>query len=47
MDFRGTPMYRVTQRLKKIKLDLKTWSKTTFGNFKHKLGKDADKLLHV
>jgi len=33
----GTSMYRVAQKLKKIKMDIKTWSKRTFGNFRHKL----------
>ena len=33
----GTPMYKVVQKLKKTKLDLKTWSKRTFGNFRNKL----------
>ena len=47
MGVRGTHMYRITQRLKKIKLDLKTWSKTTFGNFKNKLERNVDKLVHV
>jgi len=47
MGVRGTPMYRLTQRLKKVKLDLKSWSKATFGNFKKKLERNADKLLHV
>ncbi|KAJ8421998.1 hypothetical protein Cgig2_005508 [Carnegiea gigantea] len=43
----GTPMYCITQKLKKIKLDLKTWSKSTFGNFRHKLERNAAKLLHA
>jgi len=43
----GTPMYRVAQKLKKIKLDLKTWSKRTFGNFRHKLERNEAKLLEV
>jgi len=29
----GIVMYRVVQKFKKIKLDLKSWSKFTFGNF--------------
>jgi exonuclease III len=28
----GTPMYRFQQRLKNLKLQLKTWNKSTFGN---------------
>jgi len=43
----GTPMYQVIQKLKKIKLDLKTWSKHTFGNFRHKLECNGEKLLEV
>ena len=38
-------MYRVVQKLKKIKLDLKSWSKDTFGNFKSKLERNGKKLL--
>ncbi|KAJ8448425.1 LOW QUALITY PROTEIN: hypothetical protein Cgig2_022053 [Carnegiea gigantea] len=34
-------------KLKKVKLELKSWSKSTFGNFKHKLQRNANKLLHV
>ena len=40
-------MYRVAQKLKKIKLDLKTWSKHTFENFRHKLERNGEKLLEV
>jgi len=40
-------MYCVVQKLKKIKLDLKTWSKVTFGNFKSKLERNGEKLLQV
>ena len=47
MGVRGTPMYRLTQRLKKVKLDLKSRSKATFGNFKTKLERNTDKLLYV
>jgi len=47
MGVQGTPMYRLTQRLKKVKLDLKSYSKATFGNFKNKLERNVDKLLHV
>jgi len=43
----GTPMYRVVQKLKKTKIDLKTWSKCTFGNFMHKLERNGEKLLEV
>jgi len=43
----GTPMYRIVHKLKKIKLDLKTWSKRTFGNFRSKLEKNSEKLLEV
>ena len=43
----GAPMYRVVQKLKKIKLDLKSWSKATFGNFKCKLERNGEKLLTV
>jgi len=43
----GTPMYRIVHKLKKIKLDLKTWSKSTFGNFRSKLEKNSEKLLDV
>ena len=43
----GTPMFRLVQKLKKIKLDLKTWSKRTFGNFKYKLKRNGEKLLQV
>ena len=42
-----TSMYRVAQKLKKIKLDLKTWSKRTFGNFRSKLERNGEKLLEV
>jgi len=45
--FSGTPMYRLTQKLKKLKLDLKSWSKRTFGNFKHKLERNAKTLLRI
>jgi len=44
---RGTPMYKFSQKLKKIKLDLKTWSKRMFGNFRSKLERNGEKLLHV
>ena len=47
MRVQGTPMHRVIQKLKKIKLDLKSWSKITFGNFKSKLERNAEKLLLV
>ena len=47
MSLPGTLMYRITQKLKKVKLDLKMWSKSTFGNFKQKLERNAEKLLHV
>ena len=40
-------MYNVSQKLKKVKLDLKTWSKRTFGNFRSKLERKGEKLLHV
>ena len=40
-------MYRLAHKLKKVKLELKLWSKSTFGNFKHKLQRNTDKLLHV
>ena len=43
----GTSMYRLAHKLKKVKLELKSLSKSTFGNFKHKLQRNADKLLHV
>ena len=43
----GTSMYWVAQKLKKIKLDLKTWSKHTFGNFRHKLKRNGEKLFQV
>ena len=43
----GTAMYRVAQKLKKTKLDLKTWSKRTFGNFRSKFERNGDKLLEV
>ncbi|KAJ8434289.1 hypothetical protein Cgig2_009264 [Carnegiea gigantea] len=43
----GTSMYCIAQKLKKIKLDLKSWSECTFGNFKQKLEKNANKLLRV
>jgi len=43
----NTSMYRVAQKLKKMKLDLKTWSKHTFGNFKHKLERNGEKSLEV
>ena len=45
--FSGTPMYRVSQKLNKIKIDLKTWSKRTFGNFRSKLERNGEKLLEV
>jgi len=47
MGVRGTPMYRITQRLKKIKHNLKSWSKATFRSFKNKLERNMDRLLHV
>ena len=43
----GTSIYRLAHKLKNVKLELKSWSKSTFGNFKHKLQRNADKLLHV
>jgi len=43
----GALIYRVVQKLKKIKLDLKSWSKATFGNFKSKLERNGEKLLVV
>jgi len=43
----GAIMYRAVQKLKKNKLDLKSWSKTTFGNFKSKLERNDEKLLVV
>ena len=43
----GAPMYHVVQKLKKIKLDLKSWSKATFGNFQSKLERNGEKLLEV
>ena len=47
MRVRGTFMYQLAQKLKKIRLDLKSLSKSTFGNFKHKLERNEEKLLHV
>ncbi|KAJ8426349.1 hypothetical protein Cgig2_023881 [Carnegiea gigantea] len=41
------PAHPPRNKLKKIKLELKTWSKSTFGNFKHKLQCNADKLLQI
>jgi len=43
----GTPMYRVASKFKKLKLDLKVWSKSTFGNFKNKLERNGQQLLVV
>jgi len=44
----GTSMYQLVQKLeKKAKLNLKLWSKRTFGNFKHKLERNTEQLLHV
>jgi len=40
-------MYCLTQKLKKLKLDLKYWSKRMFGNFKHKLERNAENFLRV
>ena len=40
-------MYCIVNKLKRIKLDLKSWSKHTFENFKQKLEKDTDKLLSI
>ena len=40
-------MYSISQKLKKVKLDLKTWSKSMFDNFKSKLDSNTDKLLQV
>ena len=40
-------MYWVANKLKKLKLDLKSWSKGTFGDFKHKLERNAKKPLQV
>ncbi|KAJ8419810.1 LOW QUALITY PROTEIN: hypothetical protein Cgig2_003195 [Carnegiea gigantea] len=37
----------IIQKLKKTKLDLKSCSKRTFGNFKHKLERNTEQLLHV
>ena len=43
----STQMYRVAQKFNNIKLDLKTWSKCTCENFKHKLERNGEKLLQV
>jgi len=40
-------MYCVVQKFKKVKLDLKSWSKITFGNFKSKLERNAETLVLV
>ena len=40
-------MCHVVPKLKKIKLDLKSWSKATFGNFQSKLERNGEKLLEV
>jgi len=40
-------MYRVASKLKKLKLDLKVWSRSTFGNFKNKLEQNGQQLLVV
>ena len=45
--FSGTPMFRLAQKLKRLKLDLKSWSKRTFENFKHKLERNAESLLRI
>ncbi|KAJ8431613.1 hypothetical protein Cgig2_001090 [Carnegiea gigantea] len=37
-----TSMYQLVQKLEKTKLDLKSWSKHTFGNFKHKLERNTE-----
>jgi len=47
MRIQEAPMYRVTHKLKKIKLDPKSWSKNTFGNLKNKVERNTDKLLQV
>jgi len=43
----GTSMYQVAQKLKKIKIHLKRWSKRTFGNFRYKLERNEEKLQEV
>ena len=40
-------MYQIAHKLKKTELDLKSWSKSMFGNFRHKLERNGDKLLEV
>ena len=40
-------MAQKLENKKKIKLDLKSWSKNTLANFKNKLERNADKLLYV
>ena len=47
VNVRGTPMFKVANKLKRIKTDLKTWSKRTFGNFRSKLERNGEKLLEV
>jgi len=47
MSLSSTSMYCIANKLKRIKLDLKFWSKHTFGNFKQKLEKNTDKLLSI
>jgi len=44
MRVQGTSMYQLVQKLKKTKLDLKSWSKRTFG---YKLERNTEQLLHV
>ena len=38
----GMQKYQVPQKLKKLKLDLKSWSKRTLGNFKNKFERNGE-----
>jgi len=43
----GSPLFRITRKLHAIKRDLKDWSSQRFGNYKHQLEKNTEKLKFV
>jgi len=40
----GTPMFRLTRKLRNIKSELKTWSMSKFSNFRKQVEKETNKL---
>jgi len=44
---KGIKMFQLSQKLKGLKLAIKPWAKSTFGNFQDKLHRNLDKINYV